>query len=466
MLGTDFSDYFTDPAKAEAGYQEVFREGRVRDYELAVRHRDGGVTPVLYNASVYCDEAGQVIGVFAAARDITERVLAYQLLEQRVEERTRELATLLTISHNMASTLELEPLLNFILDQLKVMVDYTSVSILMLDRDDLVVTEYRGPYPRAKVLHSRFPVEGAVGGREVVSRREPVIIADMEDDSPLAQAYRDSASEEQKRVASDARSWMGVPLIVKDQAIGMLRLCHSQPNYFAPRHAQLALAIANQAAVAIENAQLYERAHQLAAMEERQRLARELHDSVSQALYGIALGTHTALTMRDRDPAKLTEALNYVLSLADAGLTEMRALIFELRPESLEQEGLVAALQKQAASIRARHDIMVKAELCEEPNVRLEVKEALYRIAQEALHNTAKHARASQAELVLSCSADALVLVLADNGIGFDPSASFAGHLGLRSMRERVARLDGAVEIESAPGQGTHIRARIPLHAA
>src|SRR5581483_1884348 len=111
-------------------------------------------------------------------------------------------------------------------------------------------------------------------------------------------------------------------------------------GFYTPRHAELALAVANQAAIAIENARLFERVQSAAATEERQKLARELHDSVSQALYGIALGARTARAQLDRDPAKAAEPLDYVLSLAQAGLAEMRALIFELRPESLATEGL------------------------------------------------------------------------------------------------------------------------------
>ena len=129
------------------------------------------------------------------------------------------------------------------------------------------------------------------------------------------------------------------------------------------------------------------------AIVERQRLARELHDSVSQALYGISLGINTARTLFDTDRAKVLEALDYALSLTRGGLTEMRALIFELRPESLEMEGLVAALTKQIAALQVRHGIEVELSLCDEPDVPLAVKEAVYRIAQEALHNAVKHAQ-------------------------------------------------------------------------
>jgi signal transduction histidine kinase len=215
--------------------------------------------------------------------------------------------------------------------------------------------------------------------------------------------------------------------------------------------------LADLIAVAVENARLYRTAQELAALEERNRLARELHDSVSQALYGIALGARTAQKLLERDPTKLAEPLDYVLSLAEAGLSEMRALIFELRPELLENDGLQAALAAQVTSMQARHQIEVDAELCDEPDVSIAMKEALYRIAREALHNTVKHARASRAKVRMDCLPDGIVLELADNGVGFDPSGAFPGHLGLKSMRERAQAVGASFTLESAPGEGTRI---------
>ncbi|MCA9872075.1 MAG: HAMP domain-containing protein, partial [Anaerolineales bacterium] len=201
----------------------------------------------------------------------------------------------------------------------------------------------------------------------------------------------------------------------------------------------------------------------VAALEERQRLARELHDSVSQALYGIALGARTARTLLDRDPQKVAEPLDYVLSLAEAGLSEMRALIFELRPESLQNEGLVAALTKLADALQARHKLEVVTDFCPEPDISLDAKEVLYRVAQEALHNTAKHASASRVDLELCCTAQQIQLTIHDNGKGFNPKGDFPGHLGLQSMRERVANLNGDLKITSKPDEGTTIAAYLPL---
>ncbi|CAN5799319.1 hypothetical protein BH20CHL1_BH20CHL1_10020 [soil metagenome] len=256
---------------------------------------------------------------------------------------------------------------------------------------------------------------------------------------------------------------VATPIIYHDFSLGVLCSYFGIGTHLSNNEIDILTAIANQAAVAIENQRLYQKAQGTAALEERQRLARELHDSVSQALYGIGLGARTARTLVDRDPQKAIEPVEYVLSLVEIGLAEMRALIFELQPESLEAEGLVEALRKQASTLPSRHEIEVDFADCDEPNLPLHVKEAVYRIAQEAIHNTVKHAQASTLSIQMVCTASELVLELRDNGLGFDTTGSFPGHLGLHSMRERAAKLDGQVRIESEPGLGVYINIQIPI---
>jgi signal transduction histidine kinase len=262
--------------------------------------------------------------------------------------------------------------------------------------------------------------------------------------------------------AGQTGSELALPLRVRGEVIGVLDVESDRLNAFDDSDVVVLQSLADQVAVAVENARLYEQAQCLAALEERQRLARELHDSVSQALYGIGLGARTARALLDRDPAQASAPLEYVLSLADAGLAEMRALIFELRPDSLEREGLVAALTKQTAALQGRHSLDVLTAFPEEPALPIEVKEALYRIAQEALNNVIKHARARCVAVRLEEEEWGILLEVQDDGIGFDARAEYPGHLGLRTMQERVARLGGSLELESEPGRGTRLRARIP----
>jgi signal transduction histidine kinase len=212
-----------------------------------------------------------------------------------------------------------------------------------------------------------------------------------------------------------------------------------------------------------ETRRLSEQAQQFAALRERQRLSRELHDSISQDLYGIKLGAHSAREALDSDPVEAIAPLEYVIALTDAGLAEMRALIFELRPESLALEGLIAAITKQVAILRTRYNLAVDAQLGEEPPLPLERKQALYRIAQEALHNIVKHACASTITLRLASQGGELILEICDNGKGFDPTGPFPGHLGLLSMHERATQIGGTCSIESAPGRGTYCHVSIPI---
>jgi signal transduction histidine kinase len=261
-----------------------------------------------------------------------------------------------------------------------------------------------------------------------------------------------------------AHAVLVAPLLSKGRHIGGLTLLHRLPGYYTSHHAEYVMAFAQHAAVAIENARLYEALHDKAALEERQRLARELHDSVSQALYAIALNAAAATdSLHKQDHPRAARQVRHVRQLARAGLAEMRALIFELRAESLAEEGLVAALSKQAAAMEARHELKIGSTFAPEPSLPMITKEAIYRIAQEALHNVVKHARARRVDLTLEVVDNDIVLKVCDNGRGFELGTGFPGHLGLRSMQERAQAVGGLFDIESEPSEGTTVRVQVPL---
>lgn len=427
-----------------------------------IRTKDDTEKWVLEQGRAVHDTAGTVVALEGIVIDVTERIQSRQILEQRVEERTRELATLLEIARNVGATLELAPLLGLILDELKAAVDYHGAGILIQQHGVLVQAAGRGPLPERTAEGITVSLADARLIREILDRGEPLVVGDVWADDPLAREYRHVVSERWLRDRPYVRSWAGVPLQVRNRTLGMMVVAYAEPNHFTARDVELLTAVAAQAAVAIENARLYEAAADSAALEERQRLARELHDSVSQALFGIGLGARTARTLLDQDPAKAVAPIDYVLSLAEAGLAEMRALIFELRPEALAQEGLVAALKKQAAAMRARYGIAVEASLPAAIEAPQPVQEAIYRIAQEALHNIVKHARATTVSVEVAGEGGVTTLRIVDDGVGFDPGGSFPGHLGLRSMAERAEKLGGALAIASARGEGTTIRVSIP----
>ncbi len=407
-------------------YMESIKSDREFHARSRNVRRDGSIFPAEVHGTAFLYK-GKLHGL-AAIRDVTDEVKAHLRLERAVEERTHELSTLLDVSREVASTLELEPLLGLILDHLKTMVDYSSTSIASGSDGRLEILGYRGPIPP--------------GGRD-----------------------RLRAALESFR---HAHSWMGVPLMVGQQVIGMLSLVHHEPNFYRPQHARLVLALGQQAAVAIQNARLYKQAQEYAALDERARLARELHDSVTQALFSMTMHARATGLMLEREgiprDGRIGRSVDQLSDLTQGALAEMRALIFELRPDSLQEEGLAAALRKHAAAVSAREGLRVDVEA---PEGRIPLGPGqdlhLYRLAQEALHNVVKHAHAGEARFCLAVEGGNVVLEIADNGVGFDLSAVTPGHLGLRTMADRAGDMGGTLRIQSAPGAGVSARVTVPL---
>ena len=398
-------------------------------------------------------------------RDIADRVHAFHLLEQRVAERTFELETLLTVAQSVASTLALPALLALVLDQLRAVVDHDGAAIMVHEGDEIVIVEARDylagePNVNREMVGLRFPTDRAGRIWEALVRRESVIIGDVRGDEPLAREYRATVGAALTTTFGSVRSYLAIPLASRERVFGFVRLSWMRPHAFTPRHAELAIAFATQAAIAFENARLFDLAQQHAAVEERQRLARELHDSVTQSLFSITLFARAAeigLTQAGIDPdSPVGRSIGQLRVLTKGALAEMRALIFELRPDALTEEGLVVALQRQAAALTVREGLPITVE---GPAKRLplvpDVEEHLYRLALEALHNTIRHASATRAWVTISSEDGEMVVAIGDDGCGFDPTVARPGHLGLTTMADRTARIGGRLIIESNPGQGT-----------
>lgn len=386
-----------------------------------------------------------------------------ETLELRVAERTAELASLLAVSQDISSTLEIDEIFDIILEHLHRTIRYTGCGIFMLRGELLTLVAYRGPISAAEVVQSQTTLDQSPLLAEALEQRRPVIVGDMAAKEDLPAAWRSRAGVLQRRLLGHARSWMGVPLIAKGQVVGILRFDHVDAGHFTQSHADIAFTLANQTAVAIENARLYAQAQNVAAIEERQRLARELHDSVAQTFYSISLSIHAAAAQLGREPERARRHLDHVLELAGAGLTEMKALIFDLQAENIRRDGLVAAVQRQLSALIARNDIRIDGELGSEPSAPLEVKEAAYGIVREALQNVVRHAGASALTLRLELADEALRVEVRDDGVGFEPAALGRETMGIRSMRERAATVGGKIEILSRPLGGTVVRAELPL---
>jgi signal transduction histidine kinase len=390
------------------------------------------------------------------ARDVTERARAHELLEERV-------ATLSRVAANLTFERPTEDTLDALAESAVNAATAVACAVVLVDEKadaPHLFGSHGLPEGYTAGLQAAYRAGAPSPSLEAFRTRQPRLVRGLRR-FLLAEPLYAPIHHFVRQVPWDIT--YNLPLVSRGRALGSIFFCYLPEQEPGEDEKVFLRAIADQAAVAVENAHLFAETRGKAVLEERQRLARELHDSVSQALYGIALGAKAAREWLDDDPAEAAEPLDYVLTLAEAGITEMRALIFELRPESLESEGVIAALKKHIAALKARHGIEVVADLCDEPEAPLETKEALYRIAQEALHNIVKHARASSVEIKMQSDSGRVTLEISDDGVGFDAKGEFPGHLGLRSMRERVSRLGGTLEVESAPDKGTRICTRMPI---
>lgn len=402
---------------------------------------------------------------FVITSDVTERMQAYQHLEQAVDDRTRQLLTVLEVSKRIVSTLELEPLLHLILDQIQEIIPYSGAAIFTLEEDRLELAAYLVPELSTTMRALTLQVENTGQFKPVIVDKQVVIIDDVEGHSPLAQAYEETTGKQPNGLFSYARSWIGIPLVIHERVMGILSLTHKQPGYYQQTHAHLAQSVTYQVAVAIENARLYEKAQNLATLEERNRIARELHDSVTQLLYGISLYcTATSRALRSENYAQVAENLVEIKDNALQALREMRLLILELNPPMLQKKGLVAALQSSLEVIEARTGLETALDVDGIDRLPHAVEPELYRIAMEALNNLVRYSHARKVTVNLQSRGGWVFMEICDNGVGFNLEKARQGAgMGLPGMEQRAAQIGGRLEISSKPGEGTVIRVEAPL---
>jgi signal transduction histidine kinase len=268
----------------------------------------------------------------------------------------------------------------------------------------------------------------------------------------------------------DMRSFLGVPITAADGAIiGAFYLTEKEgAEAFDAEDQALIELLAAHASIAITNARLYEQSRELSILSERNRLALELHDVVSQKLFSVMLTAEAAATQIDHDPTAARAGLDRLRDLTKEALDELRSLILGLRPPELERDGLEGTLRKEVEMVARTHGTDVQLQV--EPGFRTDGGErelALLRIAHEALHNAVRHARAEHVVVRLASDHDKPVVEVSDDGIGFDPDAADirSRHLGLTSMEERARELDGRLRIKSSPGHGTTVRIELGPNA-
>jgi signal transduction histidine kinase len=255
-------------------------------------------------------------------------------------------------------------------------------------------------------------------------------------------------------------SFLGVPIVARGSVVGAFYLTDKEAAAeFSLEDQVLIETLAPHAAVAMENARLYERSRELSIVEERNRLARELHDSLVQKLFGVVLAAQSAGTLLERDSEAARKQVEHLQVLAHEAVVELRSLVFQLRPAEIETEGLGAALRSHVDVLRRAHRAEISLELTGSPRLRSGIDDEVFRIAQESLQNALRHSGAGRIDVRLDEGSGGLRLAVADDGVGFEPEEAGlrSRRLGLTSMEERARALGGRLRIDSGPGRGTTI---------
>jgi two-component system nitrate/nitrite sensor histidine kinase NarX len=391
-------------------------------------------------------------------RNVSQRIQAEQALSSEIEVRRLEQATLLSISHTLASTLELQPTL--ILDQLSEIIQYDHGCLFVLQESTLTALAIHG----MKQMEQSVPIRIHLNTPETLvtlfNSHQPICISDLWSDDPQAQFLRSLLEDGAARLLEGMQSWMWVPLAVRGRIIGGVGMAENTRNYFTPQHADLALSVANQAAITMINAELYGHAQELAVLEERQRLARNLHDAVNQSLFSAGLIAEVLPRLWDRDQQEARRSLEDLRRLTRGAMAEMRSLLAELRPSTLIDSDLGDLLRQLGNALEGRTNLPVVVNVTDEFKLPSNVQIAFYRICQEAINNIAKHAKANRVEINLKQDGTTVELHIRDDGLGFDTQETFAGHYGLGMMRERAETMGLLFAVTSQIGHGTELTLR------
>jgi two-component system nitrate/nitrite sensor histidine kinase NarX len=415
--------------------------------------RDGSLFNIELIGTVYTNQERTYL--LNAVRDVSQRINEEQMLQQRVEARTREQSTLLEISQTLASALELQP--GLILDQLRVIIDYTHAGLFKLEDSTLAALAMRGPQPLEEAMPFQIRLQSPEALTMLFNGQRSTRIADVHGADPPAQFLHFLLDDQASILLEGVQSWMWVPLAIKSRIIGAVGVAHAERNYFTDHHADLALTVANQAAITMVNAELYEHAQTLAALQERQRLARNLHDAVNQSLFSAGLIAEVLPRLWERDPDEGRRSLEDLRRLTRGAQADMRLLLAELRPSTLTDAELSDLLRLLASALAGRTNIPISVTVAGEGKLPADVQVVLYRLCQEGLNNIAKHSGASQVDIQLQYETGGVELRIQDDGRGFDPEQTPPGHYGLSMMHERAAGVGATLSIISQPGHGTEI---------
>ncbi len=341
-------------------------------------------------------------------------------------------------------------MLDRILTNIEIVVPHDMAQILLIEDSTARIVRIRGfkdVQTQAWLLSQRYHVTDNPALQMMIATEEPVIGAES------ASNGHDTYPLELRKI----RSYAGVPIRLKGHTIGFLYLLSQKPDFFTADHADRLQSFAEHAAIAIQNARLHEQAQRLAALQERQRLAHELHDAVSQTLYSASVIAEALPQLWDRDPEKVKPRLAQLHRLTRGALAEMRTLLLELRPSRLAEADFDDLLHQLTEALQGRTHLKVTLEIDGKYTLPEGAQTALFYIAQEALNNVVKHARATQVTVCLQSHSNRLELSIMDDGRGFDPDQTESTSMGLGIMRERAEAIGALLHITSQAHQGTRV---------
>jgi signal transduction histidine kinase len=379
---------------------------------------------------------------------ITERKQAEDALSKRVEE----LAMLNQIAHTVSSVTELTTALHTVAGTVTKNFDCAITLVTILEDDHMkILAQFEREQGTADMVGKTLPLLIMPDIRQVIEAGESRVVSDI-------QAFSLPAAIDTVFRVRNIRALMIVPLLVRGAAIGALFVgCDRPGREYSSTEVNLVEIIATDIAGAIENARLYDQAQDVAVDSERQRLARELHDSVTQSLYTTSLIAEALPSVWQSHPDEALRSLEELRKINQGALAEMRALLMELRPDALVERPLGELLRQLTEAMSARTNLSITTSMTGNCQLPAEVQVALYRITQESLNNISKHAWASRAWVNVRCSPSGATLRIRDNGRGFDPGAASPHQLGLRIMHERTQTIGAELTINSQPDQGTEI---------
>ncbi|MBE2201254.1 MAG: GAF domain-containing protein [Anaerolinea sp.] len=460
-------------------FAPVFAGETVRQEGL--RLESGGIVSYWDVVLVPLAVDGEVVAVLDVSLDATNHVLnrqalaqINQTLEQQVAERTQEIEqrhleserrrqvaeALRDIVRVLNSSRPLPQILNYIAAQAAGLMDATICTLHHIDyRQAFVHIEASYGLPETVRDITGFPLLSSKADERILNR-QPVTIP-HQTLPPLDPVTADGLDPRVRRwrvaLAAAYPAYLAVPLVVADEVYGSLAFYFTEQRPFSPETIDLAQSLSDQAALAIANAHLRLQAGQAAVVEERNRLARDLHDAVTQTLFSASLIADVLPRIWERNPEAALVRLAELRELTRGALAEMRTLLLELRPATLTETTLPDLLKQLTEAAIGRSRLAVDLVVTGERPLPPDVQVAFYRIAQEALNNISKHAAASQVSLRLTLAPDNVTLVVADNGRGFDPRLIGTNSLGLGIMRERAEKINAQLTIDSQIGVGATI---------